>query len=1337
MATAGEKSSCVVPLNGGNFATWKIQIKMSLMKDSLWNVVIGKEKAPPNGTRAEVEKFETKRDRALAILVLNINPSLLYLIGDPTDPAVVWDKLCEQFQKKSWANKLSLRRKLYSLRLRNDASASVQAHVKTMMEIFDELSIMGDAVQDEDKVVHLLASLPEPFDILVTALEAHQDVPKIDSVIERLLNEERKLKERNEDRNEDRNSGNRAFFTRKGVNKGGKQHKGPRGSCWICGKMGHHQQDCTEPKGSKDDREKANITKNKNRQPVEENESSGSEYGFVVTHVASVVTSSVGGWIVDSAATSHMCKDKSMFVSEIRPIDEEKESKDVQVGDGAYVDALGRGEVKVDVILPDNNIKECTLKNVLLVPDLKFNLLSVPTAALSGVVTSFEADQCRFTKDSVVMATGKRIGNLYYLHCAEKESEMKKESNPSLNTACATENKKKEQHDASIWHRRYGHLGAENMKRLNLDNMVDGMKVGISHNIEGVCKPCIEGKHHRLQFPKSGTCKRADGLLDLVHTDVCGKVDEKSLGGMEYFVTFIDDRSRHVWSYPIQRKSDVFNKFVEWKTLVENLSGRKVRKIKTLRSDNGGEYTSTEFIDYLKKEGIRHEFTVPKTPEQNGVAERMNRTLLEVVRSMLSDSQLPKRFWAEALATATYVRNRSPTKSVAGMTPFEAWSGKKPNVNNLRIFGCISYAHVPKDERKKLDSKARECIFLGYGTEVKGYRLLDLSSRKIVYSRDVVFDENNFRRIDESTSETTSSQVETDRVEIGDEECSDENVMVDPQSSNDKDIVNNPQPRERKAPTYYGEWVNVAKECEEPSNFKDAVAGSEKDQWMEAMTNEIESLRENDVWDLVPLPPGRKAIGCKWIYKVKRDADGNIERFKSRLVAQGFSQKYGIDYDETFSPVVRFESIRTIIALAAQYGLKLHQMDVKTAFLNGELKEEIYMRQPDGFTATGDEKTYVCKLKRSLYGLKQSARCWNSELDKQLRAMGFSQLNSDPCVYIKDNGGEVFIIAVYVDDLILGGDDSGEIKDVKRSISDKFRMEDMGQLHHFLGVKVVQCDNPTRIWIGQPAYIVELLQRFKMDNSNPVDTPADPGTKLKKADENEKMCEKDVYQSAVGTLLYLSTRTRPDIAYAVGSVARYSANPSSQHWSAVKRIMRYLRGSAEFGVMYVQGEQSELMGYSDSDWAGDLDDRKSTSGYVFLLSGAAVSWRSKKQSCVALSTAEAEYMALASAAQESVWMERLVSSIITGIDTSKGIVIFEDNQSAIGMSEHQSYHGRTKHVDIKYHFIREQVAANRVRLRYCKSCDMIADILTKALCGPQFKKLRARMGMAPEVQLSN
>ena len=314
---------------------------------------------------------------------------------------------------------------------------------------------------------------------------------------------------------------------------------------------------------------------------------------------------------------------------------------------------------------------------------------------------------------------------MYYLNCIDEQGTT------HAAIICSGGDTKKE-----IWHQRFGHLGMKNLQKLATDQLVNGLDYDVTKDIK-FCEPCVDGKHHRSSIPKFGS-RRATKLLEIVHSDVCGRLEAKSLSGAEYFVTFIDDKSRYVWIYILKNKSEVFKKILEWKCMVEKSRGEK---IKTLRADNGGECTLKKFEDYLKKNGIRHERTVPKTPEQNGVAERRNRRLRETVRAMLSDSKLPKKFWAEALSTASYVRNRSPTTAVKVMTLYEMWKGYKPNVNHLRIFGCSAYAHIPKDERSKMDPKAKKSIFLGYGIGIKGYRLFDTDTSKVFHSRDVRFNE--------------------------------------------------------------------------------------------------------------------------------------------------------------------------------------------------------------------------------------------------------------------------------------------------------------------------------------------------------------------------------------------------------------------------------------------------------------------------------------------------------------------------------------------------------------------------------------------------------------------
>ena len=338
----------------------------------------------------------------------------------------------------------------------------------------------------------------------------------------------------------------------------------------------------------------------------------------------------------------------------------------------------------------------------------------------------FDSSGCEILNgDNKVIAFATRVGNLYCLEFCRRTQQLN-----------VVEKEGKER----LWHRRYGHLGEQSLQKLAKKKLVDRFDYDMTSNV-GFCEPCIGGKHHRSHFETSTSQTKEP--LELVHSDVCGKMRTKSIGGAEYFLTFIDDKTRYSWVYSLKTKDQVFERFLEWKALVEKSTGKK---LKTLRTDNGGEYTSKKFTGFLKSEGVRHECTIPKTPQQNGVAERLNRTLVEVSRSMLLDAKLSHSFWAEAVATAVYLRNRCPTKAVDGMTPYEAWYGEKPNVEHLRVFGCDVYAHVPKDERGKFDSKARKCILLGYGQETKGYRLFDLIRRKVLHSRDVRFNETEKKK---------------------------------------------------------------------------------------------------------------------------------------------------------------------------------------------------------------------------------------------------------------------------------------------------------------------------------------------------------------------------------------------------------------------------------------------------------------------------------------------------------------------------------------------------------------------------------------------------------------
>ena len=724
-------------------------------------------------------------------------------------------------------------------------------------------------------------------------------------------------------------------------------------------------------------------------------------------------------------------------------------------------------------------------------------------------------------------------------------------------------------------------------------------------------------------------------------------------------------------------------------TLVENQTGHKVKtfvtvvnnktdlKVKILRSDNGGEYTSKAFASFCAAKGIIHQFTNPYSPEQNGIAERLNRTIIESARSMLLHASLPQQFWAEAVNTAVYLHNRSPRVALKDKTPYECWYGSKPNVSNLRVFGCLSFVHAPDGKRQKFHPKASKAIFVGYPQDTKGYKLYDLSSKRFVRSRNVIFYENNFHSFEQGNLRCDKNAVFHDF----DENDEPIDTAVEPVA-----LENIPEPAEKFQPvgaTYEETFMrqvqslgterqrkppqrfhpegcfavteSLTAEIDEPKSIKEAINGEHSVQWKEAMESEYLSLMQNDTWELVPLPEGQNIVGSKWVLKVKRNADGTVDRFKARLVAQGYTQTQGVDYNEVYAPVARYSAIRSLLALANAHNLEIHQVDVKTAFLNGNLDYDIYMSQPEGFIDK-DRPNFVCKLKKSIYGLKQSARCWNSTLDEALISSGYRKSDADGCIYVKsvkNSDGHIsfVILAVYVDDIMPVSNDKVMLNAEKASLCKKFDMIDQGEVHYILGMSIKRDRDTKTLYISQQSYLEKVLERFEMENCKPVSTPLEPGRKFQKLSDDEEAFDLKLYQQAIGCLTYASTATRPDIATAVGILSQFMSNPSKQHWVGVKRILRYISGTLNFGLKFSADDKEPLI----YGWAGDIETRRSASGYVFQIGNSTISWCSRKQSSVAKSSTEAEYIALSFATQEAIWLLRLLFDFGYGTESSTTI----------------------------------------------------------------------------------
>lgn len=513
--------------------------------------------------------------------------------------------------------------------------------------------------------------------------------------------------------------------------------------------------------------------------------------------------------------------------------------------------------------------------------------------------------------------------------------------------------------------------------------------------------------------------------------------------------------------------------------------------------------------------------------------------------------------------------------------------------------------------------------------------------------------------------------------------------------------------------------LHMAYIVSEPQNYKQALNDKNCDRWREAMKEEYNSLIKNNTWELVERPPKEVIVDNKWVFKVKENKNDSTI-FKARLVARGFTQEYGINFYETFSPVVRFTSIRTILAIAAQKKMSIKQFDVKTAFLNGELNETVYMEQPIGFT---DGSRKVCKLKKSLYGLKQSSRCWNEKFTESIKLFGFFQCESDSCVFVSRQNGKLTILAIHVDDSIIVGEDLNDVLAVIKHLGEIFEIKEMN-IGCFLGLEIQQNADKS-IFLHQSSYAEKVLNRFDMQNCNGISTPSDPNQTMYSFDDSD--ASSYPYRELVGSLMYLAVGTRADIAYAVGIASRFVENPTVAHERAAKRILKYLKKTLTFGILYLSSETNELFVYSDADYAGCLDTRRSTSGSAFIYGSGIISWNSVRQKSVSGSTTESEYVASALCVRELTWLEMLFHQILGS--KLLEIKLYMDNQSAIRLIKNPEFHKRTKHIDVAYHTVREKYKRGLFTLEYINTKEMLADIFTKALPAPVFQYLTTKLGI--------
>lgn len=1003
----------ITRLNNENYFVWKYKIELLLIKEGLWDKITTDKPA-----QNIPEDWETKDNQARAIIGLSIEDSQLHHVRKAKNAKEAWTSLKSYHERSTLSNKVHLMRKICNLKV--EEGGDVEGHVKDMTDLFQKLIDIGEVISDGWSVAMLLSSLPRSFDTLITALETRpEDDLTLSLVQSKLISEYRKRI----------SSGGECDNNVKvlKVNSNMQKLKFKR-LCFFCNEEGHVKSDCLHFKEWKSKKENADKTQKVNKV----NQCGESQFLFLTAV-------SQPGWIIDSGATCHIVNDKSFFSSF-----DENHRENVNVANGETVKAEGRGSGVVCVINDDKVESFIKLTDVLFVPSIESNLVSVRRLTEIGYELNFKEKICEIKLKGRNLAVADASTNLYKLRQPNKKA-----------LAAITHHNNNCIH---YWHRVLGHRDPEVVKSLDSQLLVSGVKL-VNCGVKCYCEVCLLGKMTRLPFPRSEI--RTKQPLDLVHTDVCGPMQTVSPSGKRYMVTFIDDFSRYTVVYLLTHKSEVFGKMKEY---IEMVKTKFSRKVKVFRSDRGGEYIGNEVTTYLKKEGIQVQYTAAYTPEQNGVAERKNRTLIEMARCMLLDADLGYRFWAEAVMTANYIQNRLPTRPIQ-VTPYEGWNDSKPDLKHFKIFGSKCFVHVPAAKRRKLDNRADSMIFVGYDNQSKAYRCWNPVTDRIVISRDVRFKMPGFDEdtVDDLTCEKEVDQCEDkvigelseEKVEISD--CADDESDFEGfEDANDFESAEAPRRSERAnkgiPPERLINEINIIEKIEEPKSLKEVMSSKYKKEWLQSMKEEMESLKENNTWILSDLPEGKKAIGCKWVFKVKTNVDG-VHRFKARLVAQGFSQKYGSDYDEIFAPVVKQTTFRTLLAVAAKEKMFVEHMDVKTAFLNGELLEEIYMKQPPGFEIeNGDKK--VCLLQRSLYGLKQAARTWNKTIHDILISRGFQQSRADFCLYsLKKDDCWCFVL-IYVDDLIFACKKKDVMLEEEQFLKSKFKMVNLGEIKQYLGLEV-------------------------------------------------------------------------------------------------------------------------------------------------------------------------------------------------------------------------------------------------------------------------------------------
>ncbi|CAL9006084.1 unnamed protein product [Prunus brigantina] len=1450
-----------IRLTDGNYLKWRYQIESVLECHDLFGHFDGSSVAPPKYAILDEEgvtsvitaayKEWLKVDKALlSLLIATLSDEAIeYVIGSKT-ASEAWMNLTDRYATVSRARVNLLKTELQTAQKGAD---SIEKFLLRLKHVRDQLAVAGISVSDDDLMLAVLNGLPSEYDMVKTVLLARDTSLSFKDFRNHLLAAEQAADSRvilpqspmvgmfsnsststgstsstpspnlsgagilptpsvpsfsptgymsshTHGRSSSSFGGRGRFSGSRPFGRGfPNKFQGPPKSgivpeCQICSKRGHTAANCffrnsTSSQGSVIE---CQICGKKGHGALDCYHRSNYAYqgspppSSLTAMAAQASFSPDAVWIADSGASHHMVPHMTTMHT-VKPCTS-AENVVVGNGEGLHIAHIGKSHIPTASSI-------LTLSKVLHVPQLTANLLSVYQLCHDNNCRMIFDTSGFLIQDKVTnkkLLQGKSEHGLYPIPTSLSSvgtgscsSSIGASSQAARSQTSAFLGQKVR---SSLWHSRLGHPTNEVVQLM----LTAAQIPVVSDSISKLCSFCLDGKMHRL--PVSSHHNKASSPFYRLHSDVWGPSPCKSVSGYRYVVSFIDEYTGFLWLYPLYAKSEVFTMFTR---LVAFLTNHFNASIKFLQSDGGGEYMSSQFTEFLASLGIVHQVSCPYTPQQNGLAERKNRHLLDTSITLLQEASMPDQFWFHAMAHSAYLINRMPSKVLSDQSPYYRLLHRHPDISHLRVFGTAVYPCLRATNTTKLQPRTIMCVFMGYLLGYKGVLCYNCSTGKFLVSRHVIHDETIFpfkHRFSLPTSACSPSNVfspipvvlPTSTIsptpdllafpELSQPEpytpvlSAQQDLLISPALSHPEpsthvlseqqlqvllpshDSIPSSSPAslqpsvpvesapagpshsmltrsktgvvQKKDFSNYMCYTSIhdTTSLDEPSSYR--VASFSAD-WTRAMVEEISALQMQGTWVLVPPPANTNIVGSKWIYKLKRHSDGSISRYKARLVAQGFSQEAGFDYEETFSPVVRHATVRIILSLAAYNHWSLRQLDVKNAFLHGELEEEVYMKQPQGF-ADPLHPDYVCKLRKSLYGLKQAPRAWNAKFTGFLPALGFKMSHNDPSLFVKYSDSAIVVLLLYVDDIILTGSNPQVIQEVITELGSVFELKDMGTLTYFLGLQISYKSNGD-IFVSQQKYATDLLAKSGMSSCKPCPTPLKPHTQILLTD-GVPLKDPKQYRSIVGALQYL-TFTRPDIAHSVNTVCQFMNNPTEHHFFLVKRILRYLQGTLSHGFTYSASGPFLLSAYSDSDWAGDINTRRSTTGFVVYLGSNPVSWQSKKQGSVSRSSTEAEYKALANASADVVWIRQLLVDL--HVYLSEPPILYCDNLSALALSSNPIYHSRIKHLDIDFHFIRERVQRRDFLVQYIPTDEQVADVLTKGLHGPVFSKHCTNLRLGP------